>query len=189
MDFIDQIFSKIDGIGEQINVSEVSGGALINRAFYHDFNTIYNDAFSIGENIDRQIGLAISNLHGLRTALFIPEEAFGKICRVLLDKYKPSVSSCVGHIRKILDDIFEDSLAVLAKYPNLREEVMRLITTELSKNESQTSLQLQTHIEAQKSFMNTNHPDFQSVRTGTEYEPLDSEPSFKSGWFIILSLH
>ena len=105
----------------------------------------------------------------------------------------------MGLIRKILDGIFEDSLAVLAKYPSLREEVMRLVTTELIKNERQTNLQLQTHIEAQKSFMNTNHPDFLALLNSkrSEYElqahirnkvpDTETEPSFKPGFFIILS--
>ena len=123
LDFTDQVYSKIDGSGDDVNVGEVSGGALINRAFYHDFNSIYNDSLTIGDNIERQIGLAISNLHGLRSAMFIPEEAFDKLARTLLEGYKPSLSSCVGHIRKILDDILEDSLSSLVKYPNLRDEV------------------------------------------------------------------
>ena len=185
VDFTDQMFSKIDGSGDLIDVSEVSGGALINRAFFHDFNSIYNEAFTGGENIDRQISLTIANLHGLRNAIFIPEEAFGKISRILLDEYKPSVKSCVGHIRKLLDAVFEDSLTVLAKYPGLREEVMRLVNTELSKNESLTNLQLQTHIEAQKSFMNTNHPDFQHLLNSNRSED-ETEPSFQPGCFIFL---
>ena len=164
--FTDQVHSIIDGSGEDVNISEVTGGALINRAFYHDFNTFYNDSFSNADTLEREIGLAISHLHGFRTALFVPEQAFDKIVQILLDQYKSPVVSCVTHIRKLLDNIMEDSLTSLAKYPELKKEVLSLVTAELNKNESLTNQQLETHIEAQKAFMNTKHPDFSGVAGG-----------------------
>ena len=161
--FTDQLHSIIDGSGEDVNISEVTGGALINRAFYHDFNTFFNDSFSNADTLEREIGLAISHLHGFRTALFVPEQAFDKIVQILLEQYKSPVVSCVTHIRKLLDNIIEDSLASLGKYPELKKNVLSLVTTELNKNESRTNQQLEIHIEAQKAFMNTKHPDFSAI--------------------------
>ena len=165
--FTDQVHSIIDGSGEDVNISEVTGGALINRAFYHDFNTFYNDSFSNADTLEREIGLAISHLHGFRTALFVPEQAFDKIVQILLEQYKSPVVSCVTHIRKLLDNIMEDSLTSLAKYPELRKLVLSLVTAELNKNEALTNQQLETHIEAQKAFMNTKHPDFAGLSAAT----------------------
>ena len=89
--FTDQVHSIIDGSGEEVNITEVTGGALINRAFYHDFNTFFNDSFSNADTLEREIGLAISNLHGFRTALFAPDQAFDKIVQILLEQYKTPV--------------------------------------------------------------------------------------------------
>ena len=160
--FSDSLSENIDGTnsGQYVNVSEITGGALINRAFYHDFNSIYENS-APG---DREISIAVANAHGLRSALFIPEEAFDKIIMDLMEKYKVSISGCVGHIRKLLDNILDDSLRVIEKYPNLKAEAMMLITNKLGENEKETIQQLETHIDAQKAFMNTRHPDFTSFR-------------------------
>ena len=87
--------------------------------------------------------------------------------QILLEQYKSPVVSCVTHIRKLLDNIMEDSLTSLAKYPELRKLVLSLVTAELNKNEAMTNQQLETHIEAQKAFMNTKHPDFSGLSAGT----------------------
>ena len=162
--FTDQFHSIVDGNGEDVNISKVTGGALINRAFYHDFSSYFNDSFSKADTLEREIGLAISHLHGFRTALFVPEQAFDKIVQILMDQYKSPLVSCVSHIRRLLNDIIEDSLISLLKYPELKKQVLSLVTRELDSNESRTNQQLVTHIEAQKSFMNTKHPDFLSLR-------------------------
>ena len=82
----------------------------------------------------------------------------------LMEKYKAAVSGCVGHIRKLLDNILDDSLRVIEKYPNLKAEAMMLINNKLGENEKNTIQQLETHIDAQKAFMNTRHPDFTHFR-------------------------
>ena len=46
--FTDQVHSIIDGNGDDVNIHEVTGGALINRAFYHDFSSYFNDSFREG---------------------------------------------------------------------------------------------------------------------------------------------
>ena len=90
--------------------------------------------------------------------------------------------TCVGHIRKILDNIMEDGLAWLAKYPELRSAVFSLVTRELNKNEVQTNLQLATHIEAQKSFMNIKHPEFVALdEDGSETDREEIEHRSRPG--------
>ena len=54
--------------------------------------------------------------------------------------------TCVGHIRKILDNIMEDGLAWLAKYPELRSAVFSLVTRELNKNEVQSGSELDSTV-------------------------------------------
>ena len=94
--------------------------------------------------------------------------------------------TCVSHIRKILDNIMEDGLAWLAKYPELRSAVFSLVSRELSKNESQTNLQLATHIEAQKSFMNIKHPEFVALDIGVaDSEREDIEHRSRPGNFPV----
>ena len=173
--FVDEVQTSIDGGGEDVNVREVQGGAIINRCFYHDFNDYFESALDSADACEREIGLAISNLHGVRNPLFIPEKAFDKIVQSLLDQYRVPLVSCVRRVRTILDDVLEESSAICAKYPKLKAEVVQLVSTEIDKREKETNRQLVQHIEAQKSFMNTRHPQLKLVTNPAEAGSLNSE--------------
>ena len=67
----------------------------------------------------------------------LPEQAFDKIIKILLSKYMIPLQSCVTHIRHILENIVEDSLTSLAKYPDLKK-VLSLVMAELNKKERKT---------------------------------------------------
>eukprot|EP00092_Neocalanus_flemingeri_P034950 GFUD01038029.1.p1 GENE.GFUD01038029.1~~GFUD01038029.1.p1 ORF type:complete len:778 (-),score=179.11 GFUD01038029.1:280-2613(-) len=161
--FVEDIQSSINGGNNEVNVHEIKGGALINRSFYNQFNDFFDGALESTEACDREIGLAISNLHGVRNALFIPERAFDKIVENLLGQYRGPMVSCVHHVRGILDDVLEDSLEMLSQYPTLNKEVKRFVSCEIDKREKETNQHLVTHIQAQQSFMNTRHPSFKPV--------------------------
>jgi len=161
--FVEDVQGSIDGGNNEVNVHEVKGGAIINRSFYHQFNDFFDSALESAETCEREIALAISNLHGVRNPIFIPERAFDKIVQSLLDQYRGPMVSCVHHVREILDEVLEDSLAMLAKFPTLKEEVLRLVSGEIDKRERETNHHLVIHIQAQKSFMNTRHPGFKPV--------------------------
>lgn len=48
----------------------------------------------------------------------------------------------------------------MARYPNLRDETERIITTHIRNRESQCKEQLLTMIDFELAYMNTNHEDF-----------------------------
>jgi len=161
--FVDDVQSSINGGNTDVDVREVKGGAIINRSFYHQFNEFFDSALDSAETCEREIGLAISNLHGVRNAIFIPERAFDKIVQSLLDQYRGPLVQCVHHVREILDEVLEDSLTMFTQYPTLREEVLRLVSIEIDKREKETNHHLVIHVQAQKAFMNTRHPAFKPV--------------------------
>ena len=161
--FVEDVQSSIHGGHSDVDVHELKGGAIINRSFYHEFKKYFDRALDSAETCEREIGLAISNLHGVRNAIFVPERAFDKIVQNLLDQYRGPMVSCVHHVREILDEVLEDSLTMLTKYPTMKEEVLRFVSSEIDKNERETNQHLVIHIQAQKAFMNTRHPDFKPV--------------------------
>ena len=158
--FSDLLYNNLEGIGDSKEFSDVvSGGVLIKRAFYHEFPTYFN-AISSVDTLQREIGVIISLLTGKRTGLFIPNQAFENIVQILLETYKTPMVMCVTHIRKLMDDTIEKCLATLAKYPQMKKEVLRLMTEELDKNEKETNQELDNFIENLKAFMDVGHPDF-----------------------------
>ena len=83
-----------------------------------------------------------------------------KIVKIQIQKYKYPLGLCVTRIRKLMDSTIEKCLATLAKYPQMKKEVLRLMTEELDKNEKKTNQELDNFIENLKAFMDVGHPDF-----------------------------
>jgi len=158
--FSDKVTGSIDGDGN-INVDEVNRGAIINRKFYKAFPNIIAEALDIAASLDKEIAVAIANVHGTRNPLFVPEKAFQHIVQNILSRYEKPLASCVSLIRKDLDEVLEESLVTLEPYPVMYEEVRRLVSGLLDTSEETTVTHLVNHVKAQKAFMNTRHPDFE----------------------------
>ena len=158
--FSDRVTGSIDGDGN-INVDEVNRGAIINRKFYKAFPSIIAEALDIAASLDKEIAVAIANVHGTRNPLFVPEKAFQHIVQNILSRYEKPLASCVALIRKDLDEVLEESLVTLEPYPVMYEEVRRLVSGLLDTSEETTVTHLVNHVKAQKAFMNTRHPDFE----------------------------
>ena len=158
--FSDRVTGSIDGDGN-INVDEVNRGAIINRKFYKAFPNIIAEALDIAASLDKEIAVAIANVHGTRNPLFVPEKAFQHIVQNILSRYEKPLESCVSLIRKDLDEVLEESLMPLERYPVMYEEVRRLVSGLLDTSEETTVTHLLNHVKAQKAFMNTRHPDFE----------------------------
>ena len=161
-DFVDEMYAIIDGNTDELNTDKLMGGVLINRTFYSDFNKFFEDSLKWDDQLEKEIAFAIANSHGYRTPLFVPEKAFDKIVQKLLGKYEAPLITCVQRIREILEDVLDESMVVLNRYPTLKSEVIRLVKKEMDSNTKKAEAQLLLHIDAQKAFMNTRHPDFKN---------------------------
>ena len=159
-DFVEKIFSNIDGSGDEVNMEILIGGAKINRSFYRDFNKLFKDIDTASNLDDKQIGKAIANSHGVKNPLLVPVRAFDKIVQSLLDQYEVPIQKCVQHVREILEGVIQSSMFVLTGYPRLKSEVSKLVIGEMDKNAKETINLLLLHVQAQKAFMNTRHPYF-----------------------------
>ena len=159
--FSDRVIGSIDGDGN-VNIDEVNRGAIINRKFYRDFPNIIAEALDVAASLDKEIAVAIANVHGTRNPLFVPEKAFQHIVQNILSRYEKPLASCVSLVRTDLDEVLEESLEVLEPYPVMREEVRQLVASLLDRSEETTVTHLVDHVKAQQAFMNTRHPDFGS---------------------------
>ena len=164
---MDEIFASIDGSGDEVNTDKLMGGVLINRSFYHEFSKFFEDALTNTEVIDKEISIAIANSHGVKNPLFVPERAFDKIVQNLLDQYEAPIQTCVQHVREILEDVLNDSMLVLTRYPRLKHEVIEMVKREMDRNAKKATEHLLLHIQAQKAFMNPRPPDFSNPFWGT----------------------
>jgi len=164
--FSDNLQGSLDGEGRDVDLQEINHGAIINRKFFKDFASIINEAFEDSTNrcLDKDIAVAVANVHGTRNPLFIPEKAFDMTVQSLISRYETPLTRCVSTIRSSLDDVLTDSLRVVEHYLVLKEEIRRLVMAKIEQCEAETVQHLLIHLKAQKAFMNTRHPDFSITR-------------------------
>jgi len=151
----------IEGSGSAaVNTLELSGGAKINRLFHERFPyEIVRMEFDEKE-LRREIAFAIRNIHGVRIGLFTPDRAFDMVCNNQIARLKaPSLKLCDLVTQELLT-MCKESTAKMNRYPLLREETERIITTYIREKEQACKNQIVMLIDCELAYMNTNHEDF-----------------------------
>ncbi|XP_012251732.1 dynamin isoform X9 [Athalia rosae] len=151
----------IEGSGSaQINTNELSGGAKINRLFHERFPfEIVKMEFDEKE-LRREIAFAIRNIHGIRVGLFTPDMAFEAIVKKQINRLKEPSLKCVDLVVQELSNVVRICTDRMARYPRLREETERIITTHVRQREQLCKEQLVLLVDCELAYMNTNHEDF-----------------------------
>ncbi|XP_060916915.1 dynamin-1a isoform X1 [Labrus bergylta] len=150
----------IEGSGDQIDTAELSGGAKINRIFHERFPFELVKMEFDEKELRKEISYAIKNIHGIRTGLFTPDMAFETIVKRQIGKIKEPCTKCVDMVISELVSTVRQCTKKLAQYPQLREEMERIVTQHIRDRESRTKGQVLLLIDIELSYMNTNHEDF-----------------------------
>lgn len=151
----------IEGSGSAaVNTLELSGGAKINRLFHERFPyEIVRMEFDEKE-LRREIAFAIRNIHGVRIGLFTPGQAFEVVARNQIAAMKQPATKIAGLVAEELHLITKDATKKMNRYPRLREETERIITTYIREKEARCKDQIVMLIDSELAYMNTNHEDF-----------------------------
>uniref|UniRef100_A0A8C6SVN7 Interferon-induced GTP-binding protein Mx n=1 Tax=Neogobius melanostomus TaxID=47308 RepID=A0A8C6SVN7_9GOBI len=135
----------IEGSGDQVDTSNLSGGAKINRIFHERFPFEL-----VKKELRKEISYAIKNIHGVRTGLFTPDLAFEAIVKKQIIKLKEPCVKCIDLVIQELINTVRQCTNKLGSYPRLREETERIVTTYIRERDSKTKDQvgaiLQPHI-------------------------------------------
>ncbi|XP_054919159.1 dynamin-1 isoform X2 [Dermacentor andersoni] len=152
---------NIEGSGSAaINTSELSGGARINRLFHERFPfEIVKMEFDEKE-LRKEIAFAIRNTHGIRVGLFTPDMAFEAIVKKQIAKLKEPSIKCVDLVVAELGNVIRRCAEKMSRYPRLREETERIITSHVREREQTSKHQISLLVEVELAYMNTNHEDF-----------------------------
>jgi len=151
----------IEGSGSAaVNTLELSGGAKINRLFHERFPyEIVRMEFDEKE-LRREIAFAIRNIHGVRIGLFTPDRAFDMVTKAQIAKLKEPSLKLVGLVVGEMLSICVEATGKMNRYPRLREETERIITTYIREKEQACKDQIMMLIDCELAYMNTNHEDF-----------------------------
>ncbi|KAF1394929.1 hypothetical protein PFLUV_G00006220 [Perca fluviatilis] len=85
----------IEGSGDQVDTSNLSGGAKINRIFHERFPFELVKMEFDEKELRKEISYAIKNIHGVRTGLFTPDLAFEAIVKKQIIKLKEPCLKCI----------------------------------------------------------------------------------------------
>jgi len=151
----------IEGSGSaNINTMELSGGAKINRLFHERFPfEIVKMEFDEKE-LRREIAFAIRNIHGIRVGLFTPDLAFEAIVKKQISRLKEPSLKCIDLVVAELCSVVRFCAEKMQRYPRLREEVERIVTTQIREREQKCKDQIILLNDSELAYMNTNHEDF-----------------------------
>uniref|UniRef100_A0A7N6BM84 Dynamin-2 n=1 Tax=Anabas testudineus TaxID=64144 RepID=A0A7N6BM84_ANATE len=150
----------IEGSGDQVDTSNLSGGAKINRIFHERFPFELVKMEFDEKELRKEISYAIKNIHGVRTGLFTPDMAFEAIVKKQIIKLKDPCLKCVDLVVTELVTLIRKCTEKLGSYPRLREETERIVTTYVRERDSKTKDQVLLLIDIELSYINTNHEDF-----------------------------
>ncbi|XP_042178151.1 dynamin-2 isoform X4 [Oncorhynchus tshawytscha] len=191
---------RIEGSGDQVDTIELSGGAKINRIFHERFPFELVKMEFDERELRREISYAIKNIHGIRTGLFTPDQAFEAIVRRQIIKLKGPCIKCVDMVIQELINTVRQCTTKLGSYPRLREETERIVTTNIRDRESQAKDQVLLLIDVQVAYINTNHEDFigfanaqqrraqtnkKSIAGNQGVQPVSSLIVIRKGWLTV----
>ncbi|XP_077986536.1 dynamin-1-like isoform X2 [Glandiceps talaboti] len=151
---------RIEGAGDEIDTLELSGGAKINRIFHERFPFELVKMEYDEKELRREISYAIKNIHGVRVGLFTPDMAFETIVKRQIARLKEPALKCVDMVVTELTHVVRKCGERMSRYPRLREETERIVTTHIREREQKTKDQVMMLVDIQLAYMNTNHEDF-----------------------------
>jgi dynamin GTPase len=112
------------------------------------------------KELRKEISYAIRNIHGIRVGLFTPDMAFEAITKRQIGGLKEPVLKCIDLVVIELSNVVRSCAEKMNRYPRLREEAERIITTHIRQCEQKCKEQLVLMIDYELAYMNTNHEDF-----------------------------
>ncbi|XP_050533219.1 dynamin isoform X9 [Daktulosphaira vitifoliae] len=185
----------IEGSGSaQINTNELSGGAKINRLFHERFPFEIVKMEIDEKELRREIAFAIRNIHGIRVGLFTPDMAFEAIVKKQIARLKEPAIKCTDLVVNELSNVVRICTDKMSRYPRLREETERIITSYVRSREQLCKEQLILLVECELAYMNTNHEDFigfanaqQSSDNSNKTHKLGNQV-IRKGWMCIHNL-
>ncbi|XP_054290205.1 dynamin-1-like protein [Macrosteles quadrilineatus] len=170
--------SIIKGDTENIQTTELSGGARINYVFQESLAKALRTIDALSGLSKEAILTATQNASGASPGLFVPEVAFELLVKRQIQRFRPPCLRCVDLVNEELSRIVQtcayDPLIGLERYPTLQREVIRVVTELLRSRLPIANQMVDSFIDVQLAYINTRHPHFftnrVSVKVSTDFE-------------------
>lgn len=164
--FANSFVNSVDGTTfDDISIKELCGGARI----YYIYNEVFGSqlaAINPTHNLSvKDIRTAIRNSSGPRPSLFVPELAFDLLVKPQVKLLEEPSRGCVElvyeELMKIVHNICNSgSTMEMNRYPRLQAKLMEVVSDLLRERLGPTIKYVESLIEIQQAYINTNHPNF-----------------------------
>lgn len=162
--FANSFVSSVEGTSlNDVSIKELSGGARI----YYLFNEVYGSllaAINPTHNLAvKDIRTAIRNSLGPRPLLFVPELAFDLLVKPQIKLLEEPSRRCVELVYEELMKIVHNCTAAgveMNRYPKLQAKLIEVVSDLLRERLGPTTKYVESMIEIQQAYINTNHPNF-----------------------------
>ncbi|CAG2115399.1 unnamed protein product [Medioppia subpectinata] len=152
--------SSMGGNGWEVDVNDLSCGAIINVLMNDTFPKQIDLLFYDEKRLGRRIATAIQNSSGTRLDVFIPNTAFTTCFGPQIELFKKPSIACVDwvtdEIRKTINKCLDD----INCFPNLKKSFADL-TLDFVRESNKECKKIVDHlIKVEKCYPNTRHEDF-----------------------------
>lgn len=164
--FANSVVNSVEGTSfDDVSIKELCGGARI----YYIYNEVFGSSLaSINptQNLSvKDIRTAIRNSLGPRPSLFVPELAFDLLV-------KPQIKLLEDPSRRCVELVYEELMKIvhlicnagshvdMTRYPRLQAKLMETVSDLLRERLGPTIKYVESMIEIQQAYINTNHPNF-----------------------------
>ncbi|SGZ53401.1 CIC11C00000002071 [Sungouiella intermedia] len=164
--FANSFVNSVDGTTfDDVSIKELCGGARI----YLIYNEVFGSqlaSINPTHNLSvKDIRTAIRNSSGPRPSLFVPELAFDLLVKPQVKLLEEPSRGCVElvyeELMKIVHSICNSGSTVeMNRYPRLQAKLMEVVSDLLRERLGPTIKYVESLIEIQQAYINTNHPNF-----------------------------
>ncbi|OMJ95121.1 hypothetical protein SteCoe_1664 [Stentor coeruleus] len=143
------------------NFMEMSIGAKIKDILFKQFKETIESIEMFRHLSDDLIITAIKNTTGIRSSLFIPEQAFEMLMKKLITRLKEPSISC---LYQVLNELKQLEQIIKVKefevYPNLATEIAQIVDDMLNRFGKPAQHMIENIIKIETTYINIEHPDF-----------------------------
>lgn len=175
LNFAAKFSGSIDGNAATGN--ELSGGAKIYEIFSDTFDRRLADLNPVGRLSVEDVRVAIRNSAGPRASLFVPERAFDILMKPLIGTFLSPAQQCVQlTYEELLRLCHSCADHDLKRYPTFKQRLLETLGRMLGELLQTTAKYVNSLIDIQGAYINTNHPRFVSTSEVVAYA-LGNEPA------------
>lgn len=164
--FHSQFKSTVEGYNVDIGARNLVGGARIKYILNESFPMTLDNIRPLEGLTLQDIRIVLRNASGMRSAILVPDKAFEQLSKRQIEYFKEPTLRIAEMIYYELNRIIvELDNPDLTRFPRLRERVLEVSTKVTKKCLKETNRCIENFFDFETSYINTNHPDFEQIRS------------------------